>query len=815
MSAGGAAGTGRGAGGRGRRWLLLAGAVAIVVLFAGRWAAIETVERAWAEAVAGGAVYLEARNLARLVRGVVLVTAIAWSTLQLYLVYRSIGSVQVPRRVGDLEILEAVPRGVLLGATLGGGVLLGSLLTLGTGDWWLAAALASQPPDFGATDPLLGRDLGYYLSVLPWSMRLQNRALLASVSAAGVVTLLYLAIGALRFQRGRPVAGPHTRAHLGTLLSTVAVVLAWGALLDPAEVVAGAHGPLDAAAVSARLPGAAAVIIVAAGVAGLSLVWGWRGRPSVIPAAWGILLVTQLTVYLLAPGLARLARGAAGTALSPTLLADRDLLVRVAEGLDILEDGPLPGYPPPAAAIQLLPLWNEAAVASVARRSGVFNLRGLAVTAAPHRTSGAGAPAWVVAPGPDLAAWERLTPPPTWPEIHRGKWSRVGPPWLAVETDSGLAFRPAPVRDSVSWFGAGFTELAIVAPDTWPALRAAGIPLDGRWRRVALALALQRFDLLNAEGVLLWRRDARERLTRLLPAASFDDALPLVTDDTLRWVSHGYVESDLFPLHPGYLRFGFIGTVNAVTGDTRVYLAPGHDPLSATWAAVFSPLVRPSDELPPSLARVLPFPRRVFALASAYVAGTRADTGLLRRRPDQPFEIPAPPGSPATYWTAQAFETARPPAFVGLLAGVLRPEGPSLIFWRPDTVVPRPPDLAGSADLKAGVLRAWPAGGPPFFAQAQFEEPLPRSDAPPVLRRVYLWWGDRAGVGETRQRALEDLQARRASPGVMDTTIAGRWREARRLAARADSALARGDLQEFARLYEELRRVLAAPPRFR
>ncbi|HEX9704932.1 MAG TPA: UPF0182 family protein [Gemmatimonadales bacterium] len=820
--AGGAAGA-RGAGGLGggpRRWLLFAGALAVAVLFVGRWAAVETVERAWAGGIAGGAVYLEARNLARLVRSVVLLAAIAWSTLQLYLVYRSIGSVQVPRRVGDLEILEAVPRWVLLGATLGGGVLFGWLLRLGTGDWWLAAALAAHPPEFGATDPLLGRDLGYYLGVLPWSMELQNRALLASVSAVGVVTLLYLAIGALRFQRGRPVAGPHARAHLGTLLSTLAVVLAWGALLDPAEVVAGAHGPLDHAAVTARLPGAAAVIVVAAGVAGVSLAWGWRGQPTVVPAAWGFLLVTQLTVYALAPALARLARGAGGAALPPALAAERVLLGRVAQGLDILQGGALPAFANPAAAIQSLPLWNEARVASVARRSGVFGVRGLAVTAAPHRSSGSTGPTWVAAPGPDPAAWERLTPPPTWAEIHRGPWSRVGAPRLARETDTGLAFSPAPVRDSVTWFGAGFTELAIVSADTWPALRAAGIPLDGRWRRMALALALQRFDLLNGDGALLWRRDAQQRLTRLLPAASFDDAVPLVADSTLWWVSHGYVVSDLFPLvrraeqraEPSYQRFGFIGIVNAVTGDTRVYLAPGHDPLSATWAVVFAPLVRPPEELPPSFAAILPFPRRTFELAAAHVVRTRADTVALRSRPDQPFEVPA-----TTWWMAQGFETARPPAFVGLLGGVLRPDGPQLVFWRPDTVVPRPPDLAGSAELKPGALRAWPTAGPVLFAQAQFDEPVARGDAspPPVLRRVYLWWGERAGVGESRQSALLELLARRPNAGPADTTLAGRWREARRLAARADSALARGDLQEFARLYEELRRVLAPPPRFR
>src|SRR2546430_12420278 len=49
------------------------------------------------------------------------------------------------RRLGDLEIVEAVPQRVLLAGTIASGMVFGFLLTLGTGDWWMAAALASRP----------------------------------------------------------------------------------------------------------------------------------------------------------------------------------------------------------------------------------------------------------------------------------------------------------------------------------------------------------------------------------------------------------------------------------------------------------------------------------------------------------------------------------------------------------------------------------------------------------------------------------------------------------------------------------------------
>src|SRR5207249_11655445 len=141
----------------------------------------------------------------------------------LLFVYRSIGSMQLSRRLGDLEIVEAVPQPLLLAGTIACGLVFGFLLTLGTGDWWMAAALASRPPTFGVTDPVLQRDLGYYLGRLPWTERLRELALVGVCSATVVVALLYVGIGSLRFRRWLPYANAHARAHLGVLLALLAL----------------------------------------------------------------------------------------------------------------------------------------------------------------------------------------------------------------------------------------------------------------------------------------------------------------------------------------------------------------------------------------------------------------------------------------------------------------------------------------------------------------------------------------------------------------------------------------------------------------
>src|SRR5207244_13559487 len=92
------------------------------------------------------------------------------------------------------------------------------------------------------------------------------------------------------------------------------------------------------------------------------------------------------------------------------------------------------------------------------------------------------------------------------------------------EWASGVELAPGPGGDSVTWFGDGFGEFAVAAPDTWPRARRAGIPLTTLWRRTALAWVLQSPELTRAETdglVLLWRRDVAERLARLAPFAGF------------------------------------------------------------------------------------------------------------------------------------------------------------------------------------------------------------------------------------------------------------------------------------------------------
>jgi len=784
------------------RALLVGAAVLAVLLVAGRWLAVETAERAWAASLPHGGIYLEARSLARLTQFAIWLVATVWGTGNLYIVYRAIGSVQMPRRVGNLEIVEAVPQRLLLVLAVGSGLVFGIGLAWGTGEWWREALLAGAAPRFGLTDPILHRDLGYYVGELPWALERQRFLLLATLTAAVLVATLYVGIGSLRWQGGRLVASPHARAHVGVLLAGMAGALLWGALLDPAEVVAGLHGTVDAGLVSVRIPGAAAVAGAAALAAIVSLGWAGWDHPRWLAAGWGCLLLAMLGVYGILPSLLR--GGAGGEAYA----RERAQLRGLALGTARHPLPAMPEFPTVERFVATVPLWSPARVAAVARPSLSAHEAVAGVALARARD---GAPLWIVARAPDDTALTTVRPPPMWEQVHRGPWAATRPPLGLVETDSGLIPMALAVQDSMTWFGAGFTQYA-VRPATLD--QSAGVSLDGVWRRVAFAWVLQSPEIFRRTAPgdrLLWRRTAGERFARLAPFAEFDPPQPVITDGALWWLALGYVSAEAFPLVEPvpaprgpvrYLRAGLVAAVRATSGEPRFWLLPDADSLSAAWARLLAPLVAPAESLPPALAVALRFPARTFALAVGEVLAAAPDSEPWRAAPREPYEIAAPLGD--SVWLVQGFTSGQAARFEGFLLGRFGPAGPELRAVS-SPILERPPQLlVGVGDTIPGTQRLWVAAGHLASSQARF---IDHDRDPPRLERTYLTWGSRTGDGPTPAAALRDLLLA-GPPGAADTSLGARWEQARQLFVQLDSALQQRDFDRFGRVYRQLAELL-------
>jgi len=847
----------------------------LVALFGGRWIAVRYTEALWYADLGQAAQFRRLLGAHLLWQGVVFLAATAWYGANLAGVHLSIGSVQLPRRIGNLEIAEAVPRRVLRGIATAGAVGLG-LLTVVTFhdlseyvDLWRAAV------PFGLPEPVLGRDASFYVARLPLLETLHVMAAIAVVVALLVVGGLYALTGSLVVRRRQMAVTPHARAHLAALLAALALVIAWGFQVDAYQLVGGGgsmDGALSLADRTIRIPAsttlALAGLLVAALTAlfvrwgaggGLAAIWGvyavlaigGRYVAPVVQQAWGTRADRSATLALedLADRYSRAGGGVAGVrseALAVRALADtaRSRTLGAA----------LAGFSPWSTEPDLLAAW----VAGVASEGGTPRLWTVATSVYADSEARPSFRA-VAVPETDALALMRLANRPGWTATHRGALAWGGPV-LAID----LTASPEAAVDTVAVAGpvrflAHAGELAVVGEDQRPRSEPpAGVPLKGFVRRLLLAWALQSPPLLGkrtsaGDRVLYWR-DVPQRLTRLYPFATFTPPAGVLAAGRLVWVAHGFLASDRFPLAEhvpwneravSYLRAPYVATVDALSGETRLYVRAQDSAFASRLARIGGATPLPAAGLPAQLRGHLGYPASLFRTQAEVLARHHGEPALapwaLAR---QASGGPAAPGSGEAERRPPVLEALLPlegtsgpwcllpladgggNRLVGFVAGAEDGAGPLvphlLRLESPDfptlaaaesrfNATPAVVGAVAAASGPDGAVRrspivALPAGGTVVYAQGIFAS-AHRAAAPLAVSGVALLAGGRVGVGHDvagAAAALQHAQAEEGAEGPRDAALAA----ARAAFLAVDSAARVGDWVTFGRAMENLRRAL-------
>lgn len=832
------------------RWVRAGVLVAIVALIVGRWAAVATVDMLWAEALGAGATHLLIRRLQTALALFAFATAAVWCVGNLYLVYRAIGSVRVPRRVGNIEILEAVPRRYLLAGAVVLGVILAAVLSYGAGGWWQVRALQGQEVVVGTSDPMLGRDWGYYLFELPWNRTLHAFAVKLSGVMLVIVFLLYVVVGGVRRVGRRLTVAALARSHVAGLLCAFAITLFWGYRLEPVEYIAGVHGvPVDIVLTRVRLPVARLLSVLALFAAVASLAWIWFPRALVMAASWAGLAGASFVGHYVAPGFAAAVRAPAEREMSQ-LRAESRRSAEAAFGLprqvgrpELLRFGDTADLARRAGEV---PLWDEFAVSLFLERGvpAEPNTRFTPPALGLYGDGRAGpVPVYLAVRIPDPATLGGVE----WGEIHAGRLATTRGVVAIAAGGTSSARLPLFVSDLAEpdRASATVTELALADPDVRFApglinfailsadVEALGVRVSSFWRRLAFAWVLQSGRLLTDRTAgtarrLIWRRDVAERLKAYAPFATFGAAYPVVAGDRLYWLAPGYVHASAFPFAPAarygdrtvrYLRWGMTGVVDASSGRTAVYAVADPDPLTAAWARLAPELVRPWGDFPPPLAPHVRYPVELFDVQSEVWRALELE-GV-------PFRPPGA-GSGATWWiggggaeaTGRLYrvgvrEAGDPAVLAGLLLGTVRDGAARTEIVPVDTGarIPGPSEIgrrfARLHDPLAsmpGLVRVVPAGQDVLYVQAAYGMDH-GPEALPEVRSVAVGWHGQAAVGATLREAVERL----AAPGLRGGPP-GSWVEVQRWFRRLDGALRRGDWRGFGEAYEALRRLLGTAP---
>ena len=154
-----------------------------------------------------------------------------------------------------------------------------------------------------------------------------------------------------------------------------------------------------------------------------------------------------------------------------------------------------------------------------------------------------------------------------------------------------------------------------------------GILVDSILRRVAFAARFGEINVLISgvfmpESRIMIYRNIRDRIRQAAPFLRFDrDPYLVVTDDgRLVWMADGYTTSDRYPYSQpvrgigNYIRNSVKATVDAFHGSVTFYVADPDDPIAQTYAKIFPGLLRPLVEMPKDLQSHIRYPEDLFTL---------------------------------------------------------------------------------------------------------------------------------------------------------------------------------------------------------
>jgi uncharacterized membrane protein (UPF0182 family) len=648
----------------------------LVTLFGGRWVALRYTEHAWySDLGLARQFWVLLLRAAGWQLGVVL-AATGWYAAHTLAVYRSIGSIHLPRRVGNLEIAEQVPRHLLRLIALGIALLLGVATAYSFSDVDHLVALYRHAVPLGFTEPVLQRDASFYLARLPLLETLNMLAAISVLLASALTVGLYALTGNLSVAQRRLRITPHARTHVILLMTVTALVVAWAFHLDAYQLVGGggsAQGALSAVDRAIRIPASTSLAIIALIVAaGTVSALRWM-RPGVLIGLWATLVAASLLGRFVVPFLAEGWDAPGGPGVAQALASYADGYSRVGFGLLEVRGKALPATPELApesagrlaAELEGVSPWSgEPGIleALVSASAPADTARVQAWTVSVGRLAGASGAEWLAAlavPQTDPLRAARLTPRPRWAALHRGALAWGGEPIALnaggggfrnlasldpLDTASGavpVARAPGRIR-----FLPRAAELGVVGPDEGTVLEPPpGLLLGTFVRRLLFAWALQAAPLLDdhtsaADRLIFWR-DVPSRLARLYPFAAFDAPRVALVGGRLVWIVDGYLASSRFPLgeyvrwhgdNVNYLTAPYVVTVDAVTGSTRLYLRGTGLAFAAEVARGEGTEALPSDSMSADLRRRLDYPLGLFGAQAAMLARRGDDNARGERR---------------------------------------------------------------------------------------------------------------------------------------------------------------------------------------
>lgn len=556
------------------------------------------------------------------------------------------------------------------------------LFGLAAGGQWDELLRFLNATPFGATDPLFGQDVAFYLFTLPVLDFVRGWAMLAVVLVAAGVVAAYLARGAFDVATGGfedlrggarallAVARP-VRAHLSVLGALFLVLVAFGYQLERYDLLFRAEAVLTGAgftSVNARIPALTVLTAIAGLAAALLLANVWARTLWLLGATLGVWLAAAVLAGLIYPGLVeRFVVQPAQLEREREFIARHIAATRAAYGIDRVEETAFDVKDQPTpddvrrdlAAIENIRVWDHRPLRQTLQQIQsirvYYEFPDIDVT----RVATDGAPQQVMVAARELNA-ARI--PQTWVNVHlrfTHGYGATATPVSAVTAEGlpALSLKDLPPQGQPKidrpqiYFGALTTHYVIVGTtenefdfpkenidQTTRFDAPTGIPVGSLWDRLLFAARFGDLNLListqlTPESRLLMHRGVRQRARLIAPFLRFDRDPYLAFDGgKLFWIHDAYTTAERYPYAEAFGRAPRHGAENVGDPDLRYIRNSVKVVTDAYDGTIRFYLADPTDPVARTLAKIYP---RLFRPLAEMPAGLRAQL----RYPEDLFRI--------------------------------------------------------------------------------------------------------------------------------------------------------------------------------
>jgi uncharacterized membrane protein (UPF0182 family) len=827
-----------------RRWLVLGLVIVALVLLVGRALASIYVSYRWYDALGAASLWRVQTTTILALRGLSGLVSGLFVFLNLYAVRRSVISLVLPRRVGNMEIGEEVPGRYLVASAAALAAVLGALLVLPRRSW-MSLVLSRTGVPFGDVDPYFEADIGFFVYWLPFESALFHWALVTVLVVVAVVILLYALTPSMQWKRGSMYVSNYVRRHLAMLAATLLVLLAWSYRLASIKVLLAGSGP-DAtftyADLHAGIPVRVVLSIIALAAAVSVAVFGWVGQTRVVLSTIAVVFVLAIAVpQVVPPVVRRTALASAADTLDRPYQQMQAEYARHAFAIDQMRTADstlsfvslrsaaphVSAWDPVALARSITGRRNSAAAAHIGWSA---EPNGLVATVVERPRTG------VTSDG-QIEPWaiERV-----WTSTADGQGSAVGQGSGGGASGGGQLLDGVIVTDSAG----GYLLIAD------PLARIAAPALTSDLSRLAHAWALQNFRLLvdilpEPRPRIVTHRTVRDRVAAFAPFFEQGSAVvPVLANDTLYWTVDLYAASDYYPLSEHvtlgdeaftYVWHAATAVVNAQSGRVALVADSAPGPLARSWMRTFPALFTTWADVPPAIAAGLAPATdepRIQATVLAHF-GLRGDiprrghTPLWNNGADTVLAMGNEPvyalaGTPSrTAWATPVL--AENDGVTGLVLAT--GSAHRTTYWLPfagsdeptwsvvldrlrhalDSTATLPRDTRGAR----GQVRAVPVGGDIAFVQPLYAWTV---NGPPTLARIAIVMDDSVMTGRTMADATSPRGALVVSDSTGGNTLQDFRAQVASLYSAMRNAMQRGDWIAFGRAFDALGALMSKGP---